>query len=201
MKIRKELVVGRFAGAPISLHWSALLAFPIAWAATQSVVAGLVGLFAYLTLIFVHELGHAVIARASGAEVISIELYWLHGLCRIEHPRSLGVSVAIAWGGVAAQFLLLLFALILIKATTVVLGEIPLVLRPLFVCWVLLNLPMIVGNLMPIEPLDGATAWRVIPMLWRQVRRRKQKSKPADPKAAAKVVSLLIERAARRKNR
>lgn len=203
MKFRSTLVIGRYGSAPISVHWSALLAFPLAWAATRSVFAGLVGLVAYVSLMLVHELGHAVAARANGLRVFSLQAFWLHGACTYEPGRTPLSDVAVAWGGVAAQFLLFLAALGLAKATALVVGEIPLLLQPLFFVWVPINLFMIFFNLLPIPPLDGAKAWRALPLLWRRASSRKPVSPARRVRTSAaspeKVVSIELRRASRKK--
>ena len=203
MRSRSELVVGRFGSAPISVHWSALLAFPFAWAATRSVLAGLVGFMAYVSLLLVHELGHAVTAKANGLRVFSLQAFWLHGACTYEPARTPLSDVAVAWGGVAAQLLLFLAALVLAKATVLVVGEIPLLVQPLFFIWVPINLLMIFFNLLPIPPLDGARAWRALPLLWRRAFARKRlppvRREPTRDTSGEKVVSMELRRASRKK--
>jgi stage IV sporulation protein FB len=185
------------------VHWSALLAFPFAWAATRSVLAGLVGFIAYVSLLLVHELGHAIAAKANGLRVFSLQAFWLHGTCTYESARTPLSDVAVAWGGVAAQFLLFLAALALAKATTLAVGEIPLLIQPLFFIWVPINLLMIFLNLLPVPPLDGAKAWRAIPLLWRRALSRKpvlparrERTRDSSPE---KVVSMELRRASRKK--
>jgi stage IV sporulation protein FB len=204
LKFHGELVIGRFDHAPVSVHWSALLAFPFAWAATGSVLGGLVGFAAYVALMLVHELGHAVTARANGLRVISIQAFWLHGSCTYESARAGAADLAVAWGGVAAQFLLFLIALALAKSTVVITDEIPSLLQPLFFVWIPLNLLSIFYNLLPIPPLDGAKAWAVLPLMWRRATARKPAALPprlrSAPDPADKVVSLDERRERRTKS-
>ncbi len=168
-----------------------MLAFPCAWATTGSAIAGLVGLIAFVSLILIHELGHALVARAYGLRVFSIRAFWLHGLCTYQSSESQQANVAIAWGGVAAQATLLVFAFLLARVTVVAIGEIPAVLAPLFLVWIPINFFNIFSNLLPIPPLDGAMAWRILPMLWRKLAARKSNSL-APPAKTLPVTEELI---------
>ena len=159
---------------------------------------------AYVSLLLVHELGHAVTAKANGLRVFSLQAFWLHGACTYEPGRGPISDVAVAWGGVTAQFLLFLAALGLAKANALAVGAIPLVVQPLFFIWVPINLLMIFLNLLPIPPLDGANAWRALPLLWRRVLTRKPVSRArrarASRSSAEKVVSMELRRASRKKD-
>ncbi len=201
MKLPGELVIGRFGAAPISVHWSALLAIPFAWAATGSMPGGLVGFAAYVCLLLVHELGHALVARANGLSVFSVQAFWLHGLCTYESARSRGAEIAVAWGGVAAQLLLFLVALALAKATTLITGDVPVLLQPLFFIWVPLNLLILFYNLLPIPPLDGAKAWGVLPLLWRRATARKPAALPPRRRATRDSPENVVSLEQRRESR
>jgi stage IV sporulation protein FB len=205
MRFRREWVIGRYGAAPISVHWSALLAFPFAWVASGSVLGGVSGFIAYVTLILVHELGHAVVATANGLRVFSLQALCVHGECAYESGRTPLSDVAVAWGGVAAQFLLFLLAWVLAKATAFAAGEIPLAIQPAFFVWVPINLLIIFVNLLPIPPLDGAKAWRAIPLLWRRLSRRSPGSPVSRRRdtdaSSAKVVSMELQRVSRKKER
>ena len=67
--------IGRFGGAPVRIHWSAPIGafafcgfgfFPGAWAA-------------FLLLILIHELGHAIMVRSFGLHVVSVDVHGLGG--------------------------------------------------------------------------------------------------------------------------
>ena len=131
----------------------------------RSLPGALLGL---LVLIFVHELGHAVLVRRNGGWVQSIDFLPFGGECSWEGSVSpLGQSV-IAWGGVLAQALLLA----LVNGVLLVTGlpEDPF-LAALVHILTASNLFMIGLNLLPFPPLDGARAWLVIPRGFARLRR------------------------------
>ena len=104
-------------------------------------------------LVVIHELGHAAVVKAVGARPVSIDLTGFGGLCRWDGRVSLISRSAIAWGGVAAQLVLL---------GAVELGG-PRLPTEVFWLGTISNAWMIAINLLPIEPLDGAEAW---PLPW-----------------------------------
>ena len=205
MRQPREFVIGYFGRAPIIVHWSVLLALPVSWLITKNFVGGLAGFFAYFALVLVHELGHAVVARRFRVPVHAIKIYWLHGLCLYEAPGSIELESRIAWGGVIAQ--MLLFAAVAFFSTTAGLMNLtlPAVLSPIFFIWMPVNVVVACNNLLPVKPLDGALAWQLLPILFkqknRQSKRRKAVVKSSSSEAdAKKIVSLALERIARRKN-
>ncbi|MBL8915890.1 MAG: hypothetical protein JNM17_34645 [Archangium sp.] len=141
----------------------------------RELIAG--ALLGMATLIFVHELGHAVLVRAYRAHVVAIDFLPFGGECAWQGSvTALGHSV-IAWGGVLAQALLLV----------VVEGVMAAVGRPqepflngLVHMLTVSNVYMMVLNLVPIPPLDGSKAWLVVPRgldaLVRRSRTRQGKS-------------------------
>ena len=57
----------------------------------------------FFLLVFMHELGHAVLVRRYGHHVVSIDIHALGGMCRWSgEPTAIDRS-RIAWGGVLAQ--------------------------------------------------------------------------------------------------
>lgn len=180
------LTIARFGGAPIRLHWSvpiAALVFtrfefaPGAWAGI-------------LFLILFHELGHAVLVRVRGARAVSIDLTGFGGLCRFSgFPSALSVAI-IAWGGVLAQAIIGLLALLFVAILGMPRIEF---FHELLSSFLWPNAMMIAFNLIPIRPLDGAEAWKLPALLWR---RRKKKS-PIDPGEIKETVREALARAAR----
>jgi Zn-dependent protease len=135
---------------------------------------------ALLFLLLVHEAGHAMVARLRGVKVHAIRLYFFHGACEHDVPRSEVDQACIAWGGVLAQSCLLAMALLAAWVILHVAMPVYKVLAPVFVVWVATNLFIIVFNLLPVRPLDGSVAWRGVPLIWRQWRGRSRQpvSKP-----------------------
>jgi Zn-dependent protease len=153
--------IGRIKDVKVYAHWSvfAISALILINAIKQPMLS-LIGLLCYWGVILLHETGHLVAAQRMGCRVHSIELYPIWGITRFDLPWSRFDHCVIAWGGVLAQAVvalpLLLFISVFgytkIPAVNVVLallGDISLVVA--------------IFNLLPVPPLDGATAWRIIP--------------------------------------
>lgn len=137
--------VGKIWRAPVRIHWTTPLGIllltgfsfrPLAW-------------IALFGLLLVHELGHAFAARRYHLRVDSIDITAIGGTCRIEGDPTLREAATVAWGGVLAQAGVLVLALLFPFG-----GSIHDVL-------VTQNVMLIAVNLLPIEPLDGALAWRL----------------------------------------
>jgi Zn-dependent protease len=118
---------------------------------------------AFVVLVLVHEIGHAVLVRRYGLSVLSIDVHGAGGACRWAGQTSDVNRAKIAWGGVVAQALLLV-------ATTLVAPVAP--GHPLVVqvvqTWTATNVLVIALNLLPVRPFDGAEAWTLF--RWRNVR-------------------------------
>ncbi len=149
------------------------------------------GLTTFLLILIIHELGHQFVATRLGYRVVSVEIYPVHGVCRFDHPESKLDAARIAWGGVIGQMLL----------------AVPLIVR--LVLWghsssASLNAFLSIGgptnfavailNLLPIRPLDGATAWSLLPMAWSAYRRKGRKRE----KSALEVFEELARKQKRR---
>ena len=163
--MRSTWRLGRWRGIPITLHWTVLLALPWFYYQTRSVVATAIACVAFFFLLVVHELGHAAVARWRNVRVQSIQLYFIHGLCTHDEPYDEEDDVLIAWGGVAAQLVLLVIAF----GTSMLLASFaPLaynLVAPAFRVLIQTNLLIMVINLIPVAPLDGVKAWRALPLL------------------------------------
>ncbi len=150
--------IGRIRGVPVRFHW------------TVPVGAFLFGRFefvpafwlAFILIVLVHELGHAAMVWRYRHRVMSIDVTGFGGLCRWSGQPSRFERAAIAWGGVLAQALLLVVALILLLTGvwTVVPGG-----GQLAGALIHTNLMIMVLNLVPLPPLDGAEAWRILGMV------------------------------------
>ena len=168
--MRSTYSLGRWRGVPITLHWTVLLALPWFYYQTRSLSATAISFAAFLFLLVSHELGHAAVAKWRGVAVERIQLFFIHGLCAHDEPYDETDDVLIAWGGVAAQLAVLIAAL---GANALLAASSPSAHQaaaPLFRVLVQTNLFMMVFNLIPVAPLDGAKAWRAVPLLWRSIR-------------------------------
>ncbi|AKF05309.1 hypothetical protein DB32_002458 [Sandaracinus amylolyticus] len=157
------VVTARQLPTPVRLHWSLLpgLAF-----FGHGTLGGALGFF---VLLLAHELGHAFLVRKRGLYAVSIDLHWMGGECRYAAGWGTPLDHAIiAWGGVVAQGLLLAATFALVRVLEPHGGFVGDLARALLVS----NLLLIVLNLVPVPPLDGAKAWSLFPLLLARRRRR-----------------------------
>lgn len=151
----KKVPIRVHASTPVGLYVFSGFSFDPTWWACV------------LGLILLHELGHAWVVRRVGGKAIEVMLTGFGGHCAwVGDVTPLG-RAAIACGGVAAQLVLLLVAMV-----TDALG-----LWPQGFAQVILgaatvrNASLIAFNLLPIRPLDGAEAWRFPYLLGVRARR------------------------------
>ncbi len=159
-------------GVPVFFHWTAafnlLAGLP---AVMYQPWAGVVTAACLVSVLLVHEAGHAFVARRRRCSVYWIELRAFHGLTSYGQPASSRDAVAIAWGGVLAQGLIAIAA----YGVMSVWGGMPnMVAGAAFRALGLMNLLIAAINLLPVAGLDGETAWRIL--------RRRPKWRP--PKTA-----------------
>ncbi|MER2564635.1 MAG: hypothetical protein ABTQ32_28170 [Myxococcaceae bacterium] len=131
---------------------------------------------AMVIIVFLHEAGHAWVVRRFHARVVSIDFMFMGGECQWRGEVSKRGVATIAWGGVAAQALLLLVAWPLLESG--------LVIDPFFFAlvyaFVWTNLLLIGINLLPIPPLDGSRAWAAIPLWVRHWRSQRANERHRD---------------------
>jgi len=148
------LTVGRWRGAPIRLHFSLPLGAllfsgfrfePVFWVA-------------FFGLVLIHEFGHAMVARRLGQTVLSIDVTGFGGICRWAGSATDYDRSRIAWGGVAAQAVVLAVAVAVAFALP---AEGSLLRAQLLSVFIGTNLWLMALNLLPLAPLDGAQAWRL----------------------------------------
>jgi Zn-dependent protease len=151
---RGYLRVFSWKGVPVRLHWTLPLG---ALLFSGGAIAPFVWLGFFL-LVLLHEVGHAIVVRRFGHRVTAIDITGFGGMCRWTGAASGVERSLIAFGGVAAQLLLLALTLVLI------------VLFPkldrgwsaqLVSVFLSTNLWLAALNLLPFPPLDGHQAWRI----------------------------------------
>jgi Zn-dependent protease len=163
-----SLSLGRLAGAPLRIHWSAALVGALLagiLAPDFGVLGSLVVVASFFASIIGHEAAHAVVARRHGIVTTSIDLWALGGMARLERepatPRAEGwiaaagplASLAIGAAGIAGALV----------AHTV--GAPIDVVRVL--AWIgVVNASLGLFNLLPGSPLDGGRIVRAV--RWRQ---------------------------------
>lgn len=188
---RGYLRIGRWRGVPVLIHWSTPLGALLFSGFTFAPAFWL----AFVGLVLLHELGHAWLVLRFGARVLQVEAHALGGFCTWSGRTSALQRAWIAWGGVAAQACVLAGAAIFLLAH----GEpaTPAGRQVLHVAtWT--NVFLIALNLVPIAPLDGATAWKALPLL-RQRRReaaeRRLRALRAEARADLKALDALEDEA------
>ena len=178
--------LGTWGRVPVSMHWTVLLAFAWMYLVFMDVVLMLLSI-PFLFLLFVaHELGHVFVLRRRKIAVTGVSLWGIHGETSYnEYAAKAGDVVAAAWGGVAAQVIVMLLALGAVQFLP--LGAIPFggaVSLVLFVVLVKINAFLMIVALLPIGPFDGHAAWQVIPRTRAALKRRRgarPKPRPAPP--------------------
>jgi Zn-dependent protease len=163
--MRARWQLGQWHGVPISLHWTVFIGIPWFLWQTRSLVDTGVAFVAFFFLLLAHELGHAAVARWRRVEVDHIQLFFLHGYCAHEPPDYELDDVLIAWGGVVAQLavLVIAFGADVLLATFAPVAQV--LVSPLLRVLIGTNAFIIIFNLIPVAPLDGAKAWRILPIL------------------------------------
>lgn len=165
------LTIGRFGRAPIRIHWSTPIGMLVFTGFLRNPRFAPGAWLGFLLVILIHELGHAVAVRLSRQRVIAVDANALGGLCHWEGYPSPMARAMIAWGGVIAQALLALATFV----TIAVLGRpTDVFTADLASAFLGANLWLIAMNLVPVPPLDGAEAWRVVPILASRWRRRRE---------------------------
>ncbi|GAB3351731.1 zinc metalloprotease [Lysobacter tyrosinilyticus] len=171
-KLPTEIRLFRVYGAPVIVHWSVALALPLAWLSNRQIADAIAAFLAYFAIILVHEIGHASVARRHGFAVFALRIYPLHGICLCERPFLESQRIALAWGGVAAQALLIVGGIAIAGIASLASMPLPSTLDTALMVWVVVNLMILLFNLWPVPPLDGATAWRVLPLIWKRWRNK-----------------------------
>lgn len=162
--ITGSLKLGRIFGIATSIHWSVgLIAVLIGTSLSREIgwLAASVGVVAFLTSILVHEFAHALTARRFGVGTISIQLWALGGVARLE--REAPSAKAEGWIAVAGPL-----ASVLVSVTSLgawfafrdsnSAGEIVAMFGWLGV----INASVAIFNLLPGAPLDGGRILKAV---------------------------------------
>ena len=165
IKIDRLTRIAQVRGADVYVHWSVLLiAALMLIAATRGPLLTIAGISGWLAIMFIHEWGHAFAAQQYQSHVLCIELYPIIGYTRFEAPWSRFAECVIVWAGVIAQ------TIVAIPVITFLLVHGYTNIEPVNALLALLgpySLAMVVLNLLPVGRLDGATAWKLLPALFK----------------------------------
>jgi stage IV sporulation protein FB len=166
------LRLGSWRGVPVRAHWTLPLG-AFVFGRGRFVPGFWLG---FVLVVLIHELGHALVVRRFGLRVVSIDLHALGGECRWAGDPTPLQRARIAWGGVNAQLVALIVAVVVLA----VLGPrgTPFV-DDLADAFTFTNAYMIALNLIPIAPLDGAEAWKLPGLLRARARTRKSRREAA----------------------
>jgi Zn-dependent protease len=115
---------------------------------------------AYFAVLVIHETGHLIVARRLGCTVLSIRLYPILAITEFSTPWSRLDHCMIAWGGVLAQALVAIPLVAWVGTFGYTHSE---VVNMLFAILGFFSIGVALFNLLPIPPLDGATAWGIVP--------------------------------------
>ncbi len=181
------LTIGSFRRAPIRLHWT--LPLGAFFFGHFQFVPGF--WLAFTLLILIHELGHAFMVVLCKQRVLAVDVQGFGGLCTWDGAVTEMQRCAIAWGGVLAQAALLIVtyvALMVFGRPTSGIGW------DIVAAFTTTNLYIIGFNLLPMPPLDGVEAWRIIPLLRERFAKRGARPGVPKPKGRATEKELRAER-------
>jgi len=172
LQIDRLTHVGRIDRVDVYIHWSVFaIAIVMLMGVMRQPATTVVGIACWLGVLLLHECGHMVAAKRRGSAVHAIELYPIYAVTRFDAPWSRFDHAIIAWGGVLAQALFAVPAVLWIKF----LGYTPFnAVNEVLVLFGFFSIAVAVFNLLPFPPLDGAIAWQIVPAAIERARRSKQ---------------------------
>jgi Zn-dependent protease len=178
------LRIGTWNAIPVRVHWTA----PIGIFVFSGLHLAPAVWFGVALVIFIHEVGHAVVVRRCAATPTSIDFTGIGGECHWYGVVGRFERCLIAWGGVAAQTVLLAATC---AVTSLLKGPQSTVAHDLVSAFLMSNALMVIVNLLPFRPLDGREAWRIVPIgLWELMRVLRR----AYERVSARVTLRRLER-------
>ena len=170
----RTLYLGKLQGAKIYIHWSfwilAIFVFLSGLGQGVSHAIGVLGfVFAVFACVFLHELGHAVAAKAFGKKTHDITLLPIGGVARIEGGNMSAVAEGwVAIAGPAVNFVIAIALLIGSSLSGATLDfEAGQVLKlSIAQQLIVANLVLAIFNLLPAFPLDGGRLLRSLLCYW-----------------------------------
>jgi Zn-dependent protease len=170
----RTIYLGKLQGAKIYIHWSfwilAIFVFLSGVSRGLSHALSLLGfVFAVFGCVFLHELGHAVAAKAFGRKTHDITLLPIGGVARIEGGNMSAVAEGwVAIAGPAVNFVIALALLIGSSMSGVGFQIDPDQVIQLTAVQQLIvaNLALAIFNLLPAFPLDGGRLLRSLLCYW-----------------------------------
>ena len=155
------LVVGEWRGAPVRFHWSVALGV-LVFGGLRWRPGFWLG---FCLLVLIHELGHAFLVHRFGLKIHDVVVHGFGGYCEWSGSATPMERAIIAWGGIWAQMLILPLAFLLLyfdgTPYSVFKAE-------MFQVFTRYNIWLILLNMIPVRPLDGAEAWSLFGIKWRE---------------------------------
>ncbi|MGC1614403.1 MAG: site-2 protease family protein [Candidatus Acidiferrum sp.] len=169
-----EVMEGR--RVKVFVHWSVILiGAVILCGAVEDPLLAFTVFAAYYGVILLHECGHMIAAQRRGCTVFSIDLYPIWGLTHFSEPYSRRDRCVIAWAGVMAQAIVAIPILVLVEIFGYT--RFPPV-NAILAIFGFFSLSVAVFNLIPVPPLDGAIALRLLPSLFKSSRAPRDEREP-----------------------
>jgi Zn-dependent protease len=159
--------LGRLAGIDVFVHPLFLLLLGWAVVFQGGIVAGLF-VCAIFGCVVLHELGHALAARAYGIATRDITLYPIGGVARLERmPRAGGPEIVISIAGPLVNFALAVGLTVILRlADWVDPGSAGSGVGQIVEQLIVANLILAVFNLIPAFPMDGGRIVRALLSGW-----------------------------------
>jgi len=164
--------IGRVAGIDVHLHFTFLIL--LGWVALshyfvrqnwQDALGGLGFTLALFTIVVLHELGHALMARRYGIRTRDITLLPIGGVARLERiPEKPKQELLVALAGPAVNVVLaaLLLVVLIVGAELPAARDIKLVGGPFLAKLMWVNVSLAIFNLLPAFPMDGGRVLRAV---------------------------------------
>lgn len=146
---------------PVLIHWT----FPVGGIAVALFLGDVTWktaiplIFAYTTLILIHEFGHAIAAISSGSKVHAVLVTGAGGWCIADDPRSFASRFAFYAGGIFAQLFVLIITAIFVALFE---NSNSIVINLYILVFTFVNVVLILINIMPSEGTDGKAIWRLV---------------------------------------
>jgi len=152
--------LGRVRGIDVFLHPTTLLAVMFYASAAGGSLEAFASVASIFVFVFLHEMGHALMARQYGIATEHITLYPIGGVAALQRmPRSAGPELLVALAGPAVNFALAAGFWAILMTGSVVFGAAP----DSFLTWLMFaNLGLGLFNLLPVFPMDGGRILRAL---------------------------------------
>lgn len=164
--------IGSVFGITVRMHWLFLALVFVLIATGGEPINTAIWLAVLFGVVFLHELGHSLVARAFGIHVLDITFWPLGGMARMsEIPESTKVEALVAIAGPMVNFVLAGLAFVAVVALGLVHAFDPRSIEGLgngtwgeraALSFLAVNLMLGVFNLIPAFPMDGGRILRAL---------------------------------------